>query len=671
MGRFKKILSKAEEVRRAARKSQGAMADFAAPGIKDADDVLVDTDNTVLASVLKDPAKKLVLVVPQWNDLAPPGVTDTLTVYHFSGSSTTPEVLFTGEYSQENLQQPGDPVVEKELDKTAEVYGDGNHYFECKVEGYMGGEVTSGRLSLRFDRVAPNQGNVPPAVPAIAPVTDANVAAVSLTLPDYPDRAPGDKVHYYWLKEMPDDFNQVTPVGSADVTGPSQALAVPRAAIEAAGDGEFFAFYVLVDKAGNVGQLSLPQLVSVALGAMPANLKEPVVPLAADGLIDREDAVLGVQVHIPVFDNWKASDEVSVTWAGTLLDRRAIGAGQTFPLVVSVLPQVLRDAYGLPATGTKDMTVSYEVWRGGRSVGTKSTEVQVNFETFGPVDPGSDPDPDWPEIINDLLPLCDVYGEGSTTANVLLPEHDGKPAKLEVKLYENLAVGDLIEFFWDGEHVVSADYTVIAADKAGDTLERTIAWEYIQRGDNGQKAVDYRLTRTLVPNSPRSKPRIVDVTAVVLHPDEPVFEGVNPKGWLSCESLVDPANPSAEPAVRITVGDLSKYGLVAGASVTMKWWVLHGLVGSEEVDDAAFEETVTLGTDYPVSGFTWRVEPYVDYIFPIYEYDALNHTGRARCTYEFEDPALLKRGIHKVVVSNMAEQRIAMHDPNGPCEVFY
>lgn len=123
--------------------------------------------------------------------------------------------------------------------------------------------------------------------------------------------------------------------------------------------------YVLVDKAGNISRLSKPRSVTVALGTMPANLQAPLVPLADDGLVDRLDAVQGVKVHVLEYENWKQTDEVSVSWAGSLVGRRQIGEGETFPLVFSVSLDVLRHEYGDPPVGTKAMPVSYTVFRGG------------------------------------------------------------------------------------------------------------------------------------------------------------------------------------------------------------------------------------------------------------------------------------------------------------------
>lgn len=150
--------TEAERVRLEARKWRGAKADdWDKPDIKDAADVLVgDSENTVFASVLTDRNKKLVLTVPVWPRLAPIGRNDKLTVEHIFG--TVRETIHTDNYNQSDL---ADFPLEIELDKHSEAYGDGTHKFQCKVELYNFEENQSGELSLRFDRVAPHEGNIP------------------------------------------------------------------------------------------------------------------------------------------------------------------------------------------------------------------------------------------------------------------------------------------------------------------------------------------------------------------------------------------------------------------------------------------------------------------------------------------------------------------------------
>ncbi|WP_079227035.1 hypothetical protein [Pseudomonas putida] len=665
----KEAFEKAHRARLEARKVRGKGAVIMIePIIENPDDVLADkADNTVKASVLNDPNAELAIFIPKWINLPDPiDGQDNLNVFHTIGAFV--EEIYAGTFDQSNADELPLRLM---LDKAAEEYGaDGAHHFYYEITSfYDGATYTSDPVTLIFDRIAPNHGRAPEAVPAVAEVIDGNVASVGILLPDYPDRAEKDVVYYYWLDSVPDDVEGITPAGQAEVTAAGQRLTVPEALIKSGGDGEWFVVYVLVDKAGNIGHVSKPTGVTVALGAMPANLKDPLVPLAADGLVDRLDAAQGVQVHVPQYDNWKATDEVSVSWAGSPLGRRTIGEGQTFPLVFSVSLEVLRREYGTPAQGTKEMAVGYEVLRGGKPRGNKSIAVDVNFETFGPVDPGPDPDPQWPDPVNPQLPLCDVFGDGSSQPNMLLPAHDGKDATLKVELYEGLAKDDLVEFFWGGTLITEASYTVKAADKAGDPLVRPIPWPYIHQTGNGAVAVHYQLTRVGVPNKPTSADQQVAVSAIVVHPDEPEFQGVGANGWLSCQALKDPDDLLLPAAIRIKVGDLSQYGLKDDDQVTMHWKLLHAQTGDEEV--LTWEQEITLGTAYPVSGFTWRVEPYDDYILPLYEFDVDEHKGRAFCWYTFQDPARRNQGLDALIISDIAEQKIAMENPFGPCPVFF
>jgi len=664
----KEAFEEAHRVRREARKVRGKGAVLKVePIIDDPDTVLADkTDNTVKASVLKDPSAELAIKIPRWANLPLPNDgQDILNVFHRIGEFE--QEIYAGTFDQSNADDlPLRLVLKKE---TTEYGADGVHSFRFEITSFYDGQTyPSDPVTLIFDRIAPNHGEAPEAVPAIAEVIDGNVASVNVVLPDYPGRAAKDVVRYYWLASVPEDFDHVVMAGYAEVTEADQKLPIPENLIVEKGDGEWFALYVLVDKAGNVSHVSKPTAVVVALGTMPANFQEPHVPLAHDGLVDRLDAQQGVKVEVREYDNWKPTDEVSVAWEGSPLGRRAIGAGQAFPLEFNVSHAVLRREYGIPAEGTKSMLVSYEVWRGGKPRGDKSKAFFVNFETFGPVDPGPDPDPQWPDPVNPLLPLCDVFGDESTQPNELLPSHDGKDATLQVKLYEGVAEDDLMEFFWGSAHIAEADYSVSDADQAGDPIERPIPWSYIQKTGNGAVAVHYQLTRVDVPNQPTSDDQLVAVSAIVVKPDEPEFQGVNPNtGYLTCEALKDPANPQLPPAVRAWVGDLVQYGLKTDDLLTMYWELWHAK--DEKTPVVAWDEVITLGDVHPVTGFTWRVEPYADYILPLYDFDANDHTGWAHCWFEFEDPARRAQGLKGKIKSLVAKQQIAMYTPFESCPV--
>jgi hypothetical protein len=136
---------------------------------------------------------------------------------------------------------------------------------------------------------------------------------------------------------------------------------------------------------------------------------------------------------------------------------------------------------------------------------------------------------------------------------------------------------------------------------------------------------------------------------------------------LTCEALKDPANPQLPPAVRAWVGDLVQYGLKTDDLLTMYWELWHAK--DEKTPVVAWDEVITLGDVHPVTGFTWRVEPYADYILPLYDFDANDHTGWAHCWFEFEDPARRAQGLKGKIKSLVAKQQIAMYTPFESCPV--
>ncbi|MFK0267438.1 hypothetical protein [Pseudomonas asiatica] len=445
------------------------------------------------------------------------------------------------------------------------------------------------------------------------------------------------------------------------MTQVDRKLPVGKAILEALGDGEAWVVYLLIDKAGNKGVLSLLRRVSITLGVLPTALQPPEVPLAKDGLVDREDVMVGIIIEIPEIKNAKPTDEFNPRWGTQDLGWRAIGR-DGFPIPVSVDPAVVREQYGKPEEGTKPVNVSYQVRRGIEIQGDAATSVDVNFEKIGPGDPG-DPDPEWPDPVNPRLPLPDVYGQHSTIPNVLGPEHDLLDAELRFELYEGLMEDDVVQFFWGGEYIVDTDYIVLDTDKVGEERAIVVPWEYINRAGNTTVPVHYEISRTSVPNKGISNSQDVVVNAVVIHPEAPKFEGVNGAGWMTCNALDIPDDPAIPPAILVTVKDLSQYGLVDGDTVDLNWRALHSTSGDEKVIE--WREAIELGKDYPVTGFTWRI-PYEEYVLPIYEFDSTDHSGRGFVRYEFES-VLTASGKRVPVISDEGMAKFAMHGTQDPC----
>lgn len=655
--------TKAELVRQKVRRARALNSEtkaLAKPGI-DASLLADDKDGTLFSAVLTDASKNLVISIEAWPLLGstPAGFFDVLEIYHTSAGGT-PTLLSSEEYTGTDIGKfPLQVTIGKD---DIGSWVDGPQFFSYKVKPWNGSAASdSGTLTLIFDRVPPYGNNTPDRFPALGyDVTDANINSVSVKLPRYDTHAASDKVYVYWLNHVPEDPAAVTPVITEVVDVLPKTLNVPAEKIKAVGDGGVYVLYVLVDKAGNISRLSEPTPVGVAVGPLPSGLQDPVVPLAADGLIDQEDAWAGVVIQVPRFEDWKSTDWLQVKWGTLELGWREMGSAPKFPLEFLVPPKQLWDQYGASSTGERATDVSYELRRGTVPQGSRKIEVNVNLEAIGPTDPGTDPG--WPGPVDPKLALAKIYGKVSDVANTLLPTDEKQDATLKVVMDPAFKEGDIVSFYWDDVHVSESDYSLRAAD-LGAEISVEIPWAYIEERNNGSVPVHYRVERPGVPNRPKSPSTLVNVEAIVLRPDAPEFLGGNttpPVGWLTCGALYDDDNPSPlDPAIRVLIEDLGGYGLKAGDTLTLHWYAVHSLSGEEKIEDTVFDDPIVL-TEADLVRLVWRVQPYDEYILPIYNYHATIHYGRGRVYYSFDLDG-------KTVKSEVAEQVVAMHDAAGSC----
>ncbi|WP_434771075.1 hypothetical protein [Pseudomonas entomophila] len=489
---------------------------------------------------------------------------------------------------------------------------------------------------------------------------------MKLQLPPYADRADGDRVYWFWLNELPDNPSAVPPTGTAPVEATlPQMITVPADTIRALGDGGVYVLYALEDKAGNVSRLSEYTEIGVAIGPLPSNLKAPLVPTVTAGLVTQQDVFNGVQVHIPSFDNFKPTDQIRAIWGGVAQPWRELGNAGVFPQVFDISGRTVWNSYGAASTGEVMVDVAYEVRRGTVPQGRMAIQVSVNLERIGPVDPGPDPDPDWPDPVNPRLPAPEVYGETSDTLNELLPEDEYQDARLVLLVDGSLREDDVLAFYWNDVHLDTLDYSLAAAD-IGQELERVVPWAAIKAQGNGDIPVHYRVGRPGNPNIVLSSDVPVAVSAIGIHPDKPEFLGGNteaPVGWLTCAALYDDAAPNPlDPAIRVQVPDLAQYGLAVGDKVTLEWTAVHSFTGETPIPGVDLSEDVVL-TAANLNGFVWRVQPYDQHILPIYEFDQSAtpvRDGRGRVHYAFTLAG-------KVYTSDVEEQIVSMHDASGAC----
>ncbi|RMP58266.1 hypothetical protein ALQ20_05351, partial [Pseudomonas syringae pv. atrofaciens] len=507
-------------------------------------------DGTLNKDVLAGEFLKVTL--PQWAGLVTdPGDSDTFFIDWAIGAAADNDAF--KEVFSDTVTAPVDPetfpmVIDIPLSSLMQGLAkpaDGAYSLRYRIRQPNDQETTSPSIDLIVDTTPPGEHLEPEQmVLATDQLTqaflDANPGGLVGTLPDYDNWQPGDKVAFYWVgtplpgsaEELPD------PVGVVELaSSTNNTVTFPVSAIEASRDEPYYAIYILVDKATNRTSLSSPKRIDVALGLLPDHLKEPVVPLAQppEKLINLPDARLGVEVLIESFDNWKPADRIEVSWGTEVLRPDEVGSSPAFPISIRVPDLVLQGQYNQANGGDQPTEVSYRILRGVVPSEVKSISVNVNFATIGP-DPITGPG--WPDPVNGALLPVEVRGQTSNLVNILTAADYNQPAKVSFNLYQKLQAGEIIDFYWGTSHVAEAQYTVTVSDTAGSAREVEIPWSYIDHeGNRDDLPVHYRIHAADSENTQHSPDTLVQVNAIVIIPEAPVFEGASPNGWLNCDSL--------------------------------------------------------------------------------------------------------------------------------------
>ncbi|SFB39430.1 hypothetical protein SAMN03159488_03479 [Pseudomonas sp. NFIX10] len=477
-----------------------------------------------------------------------------------------------------------------------------------------GNQDWSEEVPIRLDKTGPylhlqDPDDIPPEVILTSnPITDATLDAedgVECEIPDFDDP---DKdrivVAVGWADAPPKPSDPIDPVVTI-LLPPLRKVKVPRDRVEPLRSGTHYVSYVLVDPAGNVSKLSWVKEVPVALGALPTNLHPHTVPLAADGLINRDDADHEVTVDIPLYDNPEPEDNIFVEWGASKLSAFPVGEVPPSVFRIPVSWDRLKSQYDYTNPGVQTVSVGYRVERAPTVEffpNPTTIDVDVDFSVTGPVDP-ADPDP---SPVNPLLDKVTVYGD-SGGINKLTDADFGRSATAKFKAPYPIVVGDIFTLYWKGVPVTET-YAATGAERPGLTdIVINVTWDEIERGgSHPELPVMYVMSNPInFPNNDQeSVTTKVGVNAIRVNLPEPSFPdmGSTPGPVLNCSHL---RSVGGVVGYRIKVPP-SSY-LVPGDDITLRWRAF-GADGTTPIDAVDKNSTFAIPDGAQTTGVDWFVE---------------------------------------------------------------
>ncbi|WP_308908766.1 hypothetical protein [Pseudomonas canadensis] len=322
----------------------------------------------------------------------------------------------------------------------------------------------------------------------------------------------GDFITFYWSPVMfPRPADIVSPPGGIPMLPTGNTFFLPAAMIDLSGD--YYAFYTLTDRAGNVSRPSFVETRRVALIDDPER-KAPHLPLApvpdlgeTDNLIDIKDYLLNPEVWVRTYNNHAPLlDRLEVNIGG----RGYNGLGMpftTFPQKFGNLQAEFRAAY-TQAIGPQPTTVQYRISRNGTSFPSFIHTFMLDLSVGGPVNPGEPGSP------NPNLNQAHVFGAGSTTPDVLLPAHANQQVRVDIAPWTVAELphsGQSIIFLWEDERVGPFPVSATA-----NPISFFIDWDVVARHGNDMKTIKYLVLDPATTNENESPPTTVDVQGAVV-----------------------------------------------------------------------------------------------------------------------------------------------------------
>lgn len=518
------------------------------------------------------------------------------------------------------------------------------------------------RVPIVIDKIPPN-GATPPQkmdfgglTPPIFDTTFGTDDYIEVTIPAWTGDQDGVTVAFGWLKgELPEDPADITLIGPVPIPAGGGTVRIPKQQFIDAGDGLCCGGYVLIDKAGNVSNLSRYELMSVALGPLPAvSTDKPTVTDPSGGELLRSD-IDGdsVEVTVPYVTNGKATDGILVKWDTQELQLSTpVGSNPQSGTKIAVPWTTLWGQYGSTTEGAKETSVSYTIVRGEERFPSEVEKIQCNFSAPGPVNP--DPDPE-----NPGLPKATVVGD-SGADNVLDEADEDKPVFVKIELVDPVVDGDTYQVVWNGALIGAPRPVDIINEQGGDIIDIELNnWDEIRiHGPSTTMPVWYQLTNELhaEPQIPKERTS-VDIGFLKIKLPEAIPQHLNANGRLVCSSLRW-NEAQTEYGVEFLIPPSPGY-LTAGDNVTVTWKAYQNSSSPIEQESAKKEFTFTnISEEQASNGIIWLIEPYDTHVLPAWNKDS--PIGLGEVTYTIVD---------KPVTTPVTSTPVSLSQGEGSCNI--
>lgn len=467
-----------------------------------------------------------------------------------------------------------------------------------KVE-YGGNSNTSDTFEFFIDTVAPNHGApggeaVPPAEIVNGLLTREILDAlgdVTMEIPRPDDVKEGDIYSGYYGKSDPGILVD-TFIVDMDSTAPIK-MVIPKANIEALGEGPFIFYCKFEDRVGNVGPSSKPFQFDVRLTPAPSGLQPPEVPENEDGVVDLKDAFPDVAVVIPTFRGGQPNDVARVTFNGKVQPDKPTDG--TTEVIVDVPFRDVADG----GDGPKPVRVTYAIMRNNNPFPEPTgADINVDLSIPGPANPEPDPEKGNPNLFALVV-------KGSTADNTLVEADVGTVIDIDLTIPDTttLEIGDVFDLMYDGNIVPDPDgrYTVVGGEADDFKIPFKLPSDVFEAAKNGIKIARYIITNPANgSNVNPSLPTPVDAYVIPVDLPAPVIQNLytNPAGnlYLNCSSLRDIPVVGKAAVVRIPGGG----SLVADLKLDFVWKGTP-LPGGGDIPDYPFSKTLQ-GNEH-IAGF--------------------------------------------------------------------